>query len=58
MLSNYGKNVNIFITHFNLVKILGKIQVHMLQLYEVEVKKKTLTMEFKLINVQLHSIWP
>ena len=36
------KNEHIFITHFNLVKILGKIQVHMLQLYEVEVKRKKL----------------
>ena len=58
MLTNYGKNVNIFTKHFNLVKFWEKIQVHMLQLYGVELKrKKSLTMEYKLINAHFHSIW-
>ena len=57
MLTNYSKNVNIFIKHFNLVRTWEKIQVHMLQLYGVEFKKKTIAMEFKLINVHFHSTW-
>ena len=42
MLTNYGKNVNIFTKHFILVKFWGKIQVHMLQLYGVELSTDTL----------------